>query len=60
VTRDETAAWVARRHDSMNRHDVAALTALYAADCAIDSPTAGRTVRGTAAIEEIYRACTPR
>src|SRR5713101_8544151 len=44
MTREETTALFARRQDAMNRHDVAGLTALFAADCIVESPTAGGVV----------------
>jgi steroid delta-isomerase-like uncharacterized protein len=56
MTREETAALFARRQDAMNRHDVAALTTLYAEDCVVDSPTGGGVVQGLATVEAIHRA----
>jgi steroid delta-isomerase-like uncharacterized protein len=56
MTRDDTAALIARRFDAMNRHDVAALGSLHADDCVVDSPSAGGLVKGRAAIDEVHRA----
>ena len=56
MTREETTALFARRQDAMNRHDVAGLTALFAADCIVESPTAGGVVRGLLTVEAIQRA----
>jgi len=58
MTRQDLAAWVERRRTAMNRHDVGALTRLFAPDCAVDSPTAGGTVHGLPAVDEIHRAWT--
>jgi len=46
MTREETAALFARRQDAMNRHDVGGLTALFADDCVVESPTGGGVVQG--------------
>ena len=46
----------AGRQDAMNRHDVAGSTALYAADCVVESPTAGGVVQGHATVDAIHRA----
>jgi predicted ester cyclase len=56
VTREETTALFASRQDAMNRHDAAGLTALYAADCVVESPTAGGVVQGLATVDAIHRA----
>jgi steroid delta-isomerase-like uncharacterized protein len=56
MTRDDTAALIARRLDAINRHDVAALASIYADDCLVDSPSAGRVVKGRAVIDELNRA----
>lgn len=58
MTREEIEAWVAHRANTLNRHDVAGLTRLFASDCVVDSPTAGGTVRGLTAVQEIDRAWT--
>jgi len=46
----------ARREQALARRDAVAVTALYADDAVVESPTAGGTVRGRKAIEEITRA----
>jgi steroid delta-isomerase-like uncharacterized protein len=56
MTREETAALFARRQDAMNRHDVAALSTLFAEDCVVESPTGGGVVQGLAIVEAIHRA----
>ena len=58
MTRADIVAWVEHRRAAMNRHDVAALTRYFAPDCVVESPTAGRAVRGVAAVDEIHRAWT--
>jgi steroid delta-isomerase-like uncharacterized protein len=55
MTRDETVAFFARRQEAYDRRDAAALAADHAPDGTVDSPAAGGSVRGRAAIEEIYR-----
>jgi steroid delta-isomerase-like uncharacterized protein len=54
MTREEIVAFFDRWQTAMNRQDVASFTALYAADCVVESPTAG-TVRGPAAVGEVSR-----
>jgi steroid delta-isomerase-like uncharacterized protein len=56
MTREETTALFARRQDAMNRHDVAALTTLYAENCVVESPTGGGVVQGLEIVEAIDRA----
>src|SRR6516225_4663567 len=56
MTRADIAAWVEQRTAAMNRHDVAALTRCFAPDCVVESPTAGGTIRGLQAVDEIHRA----
>lgn len=56
MTRAEIAALVATRQDAMNRHDVAGLSRLFAADCRVESPTAGGVVKGRPAVDDINRA----
>lgn len=56
MTRAETEAWVASRQAALNRHDTPALLRLFAPDCVVDSPTAGGSVRGLAALDEVHRA----
>jgi len=56
--REDILRWVSSRRDALNRRDVAALTRLFAPDCVVDSPTAGGTIRGLAAANDIDRAWT--
>jgi steroid delta-isomerase-like uncharacterized protein len=56
MTREEIVQLFDRRLDAMNRRDVAALIDLYSVDCIVESPMAARTVRGHAAVAEVYRA----
>lgn len=58
MTRHEITAWVERRLRALNGHDLAALADLYADECTIDSPTAGRPARGREAAANIDRAWT--
>ena len=56
MTRQQVEDLFTRRQEAMNRHDVACLSAMYTAEAVVESPTAGGTVRGRAAIDEIHRA----
>jgi steroid delta-isomerase-like uncharacterized protein len=56
MTREEITAMFDRRGDAVARRDVAALRADYATDCVVNSPMAGGTVAGPAAVEQLYRA----
>src|SRR2546427_9445128 len=56
MTREEVETLFARRHRAINEHDAAALMSLYADDAVVDSPTAGGSVTGRKAIDEITRA----
>jgi steroid delta-isomerase-like uncharacterized protein len=56
MTRNQIEALFARREEALRRRDVAAVTALYAADAVVDSPTAGRPVNGRDEIESVTRA----
>ena len=56
MTRAETLAFFARRQAEYDRRDAAALAAGHAPDGTVDSPAAGGSVRGRAAIEDVYRA----
>lgn len=58
MTRRDIAAWVERRLQALNAHDLNGLRGLYADDCAIESPTAGRLAKGARAAEDIDRAWT--
>lgn len=55
MTREEIVDLFARRQAAMARHDVGALTALYADTCVVESPLGG-THQGRAAIGQVYRA----
>jgi steroid delta-isomerase-like uncharacterized protein len=56
MTREETTALFAKRLDATNRHDVPGLTALFAEDCVVESPTAGGVVHGLTTVAAIHRA----
>jgi steroid delta-isomerase-like uncharacterized protein len=56
MTRQDVEAVFALRQDGLARHDAVALAALHSADSVLESPTAGGTVHGRRAIEEVYRA----
>ena len=54
MTRDEIAALLARRGQSWERLDAAALAADYSDDATVDSPLAGGSASGRDAIEKLY------
>jgi predicted ester cyclase len=56
MTRPEIEALFAKREEALAQHDPSAFTALYAADAVVESPTAGRVVRGREEIEALARA----
>lgn len=56
MTRQQVEALFARRDAALAQHDVDGITAQYAEDAVVDSPTAGGTVTGRKAIEEVTRA----
>lgn len=56
MIRDEMVALFDRRRDGLNRHDCAALTALYTDDCLVESPMAATTLQGHDAVAQVYRA----
>jgi predicted ester cyclase len=56
MTRKQVEALVVRREHAQDQHDAAGVTGLYAEDAVVDSPTAGGTVTGRKAIEEVTRA----
>jgi len=56
MTRQEVEELFARRLEALARRDSAALAMLFSADGVIESPTAGGTVHGRRAIEQVYRA----
>jgi steroid delta-isomerase-like uncharacterized protein len=55
-TREDIAKLLGRWRDSIQQHDVEALAALYADNCAVESPMAGSTVSGRAAVAQVYEA----
>jgi steroid delta-isomerase-like uncharacterized protein len=54
VTPQDVKAFVAKFTEARSRLDAAALAALYAENCVVDSPAGGGTVTGREAIENIY------
>jgi steroid delta-isomerase-like uncharacterized protein len=55
MTRQQVENLFARRDTAIKNRDVAAVTSLYAEDAVVESPTAGGTVRGRRAIEDVTR-----
>ena len=55
MTRDEVVAFFERRQEAFDSLDAAALAIDYAADCRLESPTAGSVV-GRADVEKVFRA----
>ena len=56
MTREDIVALFASRQRAMDRHDVAAMSAMFAEDAVVESPTASGTVRGRTAIDEVTLA----
>jgi steroid delta-isomerase-like uncharacterized protein len=56
MTRQQVENVFARRDSAIERHNVAAVTSLYADDAIVESPTAGGAVKGRQAIEDVTRA----
>ena len=56
MSRKDIIALLDRRRDAFARRDAAASAVLYAETCVLVSPTAGGTVTGRAAIEQVYQA----
>jgi steroid delta-isomerase-like uncharacterized protein len=56
MSRQDVEAVFARRQDALARRDAVTLASLHSADGVLESPTAGGTVHGRRAIEEVYRA----
>jgi steroid delta-isomerase-like uncharacterized protein len=54
MTREEIVALFDRRHAAWDRRDAAALAALHAGSCVVESPTAGGRVTGREAIAKVY------
>ena len=56
MTRQNVEEMFARRQQALARRDAATLGSLHSVDSVLESPTAGGTVYGRRAIEEVYRA----
>jgi len=56
MTRQQVEALILQREDAQSRHDVAAISALYANDIAVESPFAGGVVQGRATVEGVNHA----
>lgn len=56
MTRQDVEDLFARRQEALTRRDAATAASLHSPDGVLDSPTAGGTVYGRRAIEEVYRA----
>lgn len=55
MTREQIVAFFDRRQEATDNLDAAAMTAQYAEDCVVESPSAG-TLRGPAEVEKATRA----
>jgi len=55
VTPEEVNGLIAKRAAAFSRLDAAALGALYAENCVVDTPAGGGTVTGRDANENVYR-----
>ena len=56
MTRADIEDLCVRWHQCVAAHDVQGLSALYAEDAVVESPTAGGAIQGRPRIEEVYRA----
>jgi predicted ester cyclase len=56
MTTEESRAFIARVTECIQGKDVTGLMREYAPACVLESPTAGGTVTGLDAIEQVYRA----
>jgi steroid delta-isomerase-like uncharacterized protein len=56
MTREHITALFEQRRQALTRHDAATLANLHAEKGLLESPTAGGTVCGRAAIERVYQA----
>jgi steroid delta-isomerase-like uncharacterized protein len=56
MTQEEIVALFDRRADAFARRDVTALAGMHSATCVVESPMAGGSVTGTAAIAQLYEA----
>ena len=54
MTRDEITSFFTRRYQAWQRLDAVALAADYAEEATVDSPLAGGSATGRAAIEKVY------
>ena len=55
MTPEEVNGLIAKRAAAFSRLDAAALGALYAENCVVDTPAGGGTVTGRDANENVYR-----
>ena len=53
MTGEEITAFLRRRLDALQRHDLTAVNALYAESCTVESPLGGRTT-GRDAVRRVY------
>ena len=56
MNRQDVEAMFARRQQALTRRDAATLASLHSEDGVLESPTAGGTVHGRHAIEDVYQA----
>jgi steroid delta-isomerase-like uncharacterized protein len=56
MNRQDIVSLLARRYEAYDKRDFAALADLHAENCVLESPTAGGTVTGRQAIDQVYRA----
>jgi steroid delta-isomerase-like uncharacterized protein len=56
MTRKQVEALVVRRENAQSQHDVAGITALYSDDVVVESPMAGGSIHGRAAVESVNDA----
>jgi steroid delta-isomerase-like uncharacterized protein len=56
MTREDITAMFTRRYEAWNRRDTAGLVQDLSEDSVVDSPFAGGTTRGRAAIEDLHRS----
>jgi steroid delta-isomerase-like uncharacterized protein len=56
MNRQDVEEMFARRQQALTRRDAATLASLHSEDGVLESPTAGGTVHGRHAIEDVYQA----
>jgi steroid delta-isomerase-like uncharacterized protein len=56
MSREKIQELFDRRRDAVNRHDSATLAMLFDPACLVESPAAGGTVSGRAAVERVHQA----